>query len=479
MAQIELKFDNTLKQTPIVLPLVTPDGSEEQGQDTNTGGHTEAKQTMIYGVRVPLIRVGDIVVDFTNIYYMELSGRNNLPTLHLEILDDTHRIRGLQNPGSDNEVRLQILPVFENAYKKIDLTFYIVDRKDDDGMLILDCIYKVPELYNSRIQCFGQVSTYQLFEKIAQETKLGFASNIVDTGDVRYLYCCNTSFNNIMDKAIETSGESGQSIESKVMLDYWVDFWNNLNLVDVWERYTTVEPDENIKVWTGTTEISVETTSEDEQLYTEVPALLSNNPIKLNSELYVDSYDTINNSTQVNKGSDRVFSIYNIKDGEALDYMLSDGDQQNDVFTKIEYLGECYSDFNYLLARECRAMMMDKVEQQIIEVTLQSPMLGLMRGGKVNLHWFDTDAKLLDTKRALNLDDKEITTNIPLPEIENEDKAGPKFQLNKTISGQYYILNNVLRFEKGNWSNTLQLVRPRENVMIPLSLKELYEKIES
>jgi hypothetical protein len=64
-----------------------------------------------------------------------------------------------------------------------------------------------------------------------------------------------------MDKAIETSGESGQSIESKVMLDYWVDFWNNLNLVDVWERYTTVEPDENIKVWTGTTEISVETTS--------------------------------------------------------------------------------------------------------------------------------------------------------------------------------------------------------------------------
>jgi hypothetical protein len=181
----------------------------------------------------------------------------------------------------------------------------------------------------------------------------------------------------------------------------------------------------------------------------------------------------------VNKGSDRVFSIYNIKDGEALDYMLSDGDQQNDVFTKIEYLGECYSDFNYLLARECRAMMMDKVEQQIIEVTLQSPMLGLMRGGKVNLHWFDTDAKLLDTKRALNLDDKEITTNITLPEIENEDKAGPKFQINKTISGQYYILNNVLRFEKGNWSNTLQLVRPRENVMIPLSLKELYEKIES
>lgn len=479
MAQIEVKFDHTLKQSPIVIPLTTPDGSDEQGYNTTSGTNTPIKQTMMYGVRVPLIKIGDIVVDFNNIIYMVLDGKDKLPTLHLEITDSDNKIRGLQNPGSDNEIRIQILPRFENAYKKIDLTFYIQDYRADGNLLIFDCIYKVPALYSSRIKCFGEVTTYEIFETIAHECQLGFATNVEDGDDFRYLYCANDSYNRLMENAIWTSGRSGDDIESKVMYDYWVDFWNNINFVDVYERYTTVEPDENIQVWIGDVEQSTGQSSDDENAFTQTTAIISNDPTKYGTELYVGNYNTINNSTQASKGSDRVLSIYNMNDREALDYLLSDGDQAKDVFTKYEYVGECYSEFNYLLAGKCRSMMMDKVTQQIIEVKLDSPLIGLMRGGKVNLTWYDTDAKLLDLKDSLNMSDDDIESNIKLPSVGDKSATGPRFAVNKTISGQYYILNSVIKFENNLWSNTLQLVRPRENVMNLLDLpQEGYEKIK-
>jgi len=479
MAQIEVKFDHSLEQSAIVLPLNTPDGSDEQGKDGTSGTQTPIKQTAMYGVRVPLIRIGDLVIDFNDIIYMVLDGSGRRPTLHLEITDSAGKIRGLQNPGPDNEVRLQILPRFENAYKKIDLTFYIQDRRDDGNLLIFDCIYKLPALYSSRIKCFGEVSTYEMFETIAHDCQLGFASNVENGDDLRYLYCANDSYNSLMENAIWTSGQAGNDISSKVMYDYWIDFWNNINFVDVYERYNTVEPDENIQVWIGDVEISADQTSNDDQAFVQTTAVLSNDPSKYGTELFVGNYNTINNSTQATKGSDRVLSIYNINDGESLDFLLSDGDQQQDVFTKYEYIGECYSNFNYLLAGKCREMMLDKIRQQIIEVKLDSPTIGLMRGGKVNLTWYDTDAKLLDLKDNMGIKNSDIESNIPLPDGGDEHRPGPRYSINKTVSGQYYILSSVIKFENNLWSNTLQLVRPREGVMNPLELDhEEYKKIK-
>lgn len=479
MAQIEVKFDHNLKQSAIVMPLNTPDGSSEQGSDPMSGTSTPIKQTAMYGVRVPLVRVGDFVIEFTDIISVVLNGKGHFPTLHLEILDGDGKIRALQNPGSDNEVRLQILPRFENAYKKIDLTFYITRHYEDGKILIFDCIYKVPDLYNSRIKCFGEVSTYKMFESIAHDCKLGFASNVENGDDIRYLYCANQSYVELMDYAIWSSGRSGNDIKSKLVYDYWVDFWNNLNFVDIYERYNTVEPDENIQVWMGSASVSADIHSNDDQSFVKTPAVLSNDPSRLGTELYIGAYDTINNSTQVSKGSDRVMSIYNMNDGESLDYLLSDGDQKLDVFTKYEYIGECYSDFNYLLAGACREMMFDKICQQIIEVRLDSPMIGLMRGGKVNLTWYETNSAIFDLQDRIGVKNSELQSNIPLPDGGDEPKTGPRFEINKTISGQYYILNSIISYEDNMWSNTLQLVRPREGVMKVLDIdREDYKKIK-
>lgn len=474
MAQIEVKFDHQLTQSPIVLPLNTPN-PDDGVVDTIMGTNTPVRQTLLYGIRVPLVRVGDIVVDMHDIVYMRLSSRDVLPKLHLIINDTSGLIRGLQNPGSDNEVRIQILPRMEGAYKKIDLTFYITKYEADGEELEFYCAYKLPALYNSRIKCFGEVTTTEFFEMVAHECMLGLATNISESNDKRYLYCRNESLLSLMSEAINTSGEAGNNIQNKVLYDYWVDFWNNINIVDIYERWNTVDVHEDMMVYVAAEKTDVSQVG-DEDGYMHVAAILTNNPAMATSELYVDHYDTINNSTQLSSGSDRVYTTYNIDDREALDYFLQDGDQKKDVFVKFEYVGENYGEFNYLMASRCRNMMLNKMNSEVIEVRVGSPLVSLMRGSKVDLLWYDTNPNIADKKRAMGIE--EIETNISIPDSpDTNDYSSPQYRVNKQISGQYYVLSSVIEFENDKWSNTLRLTRPREGKQTYLDLSEETKQI--
>ena len=194
------------------------------------------------------------------------------------------------------------------------------------------------------------------------------------------------------------------------------------------------------------------------------------------SELYVDHYDTLNNSTQISSGSDRVFTTYNMDDHEALDYFLQDGDQKKDVFVKFEYVGENYGEFNYLMASRCRNMMLDKMNSEVIEVRVGSPLVSLMRGSKVDLLWYDTNPFIADKKLTMGIE--EIDTNIPIPNApDSGDYSSLQFRVNKQISGQYYVLSSVIEFENGHWSNVLRLTRPREGKQTYLDLSEETKQI--
>lgn len=475
MAQIEVKFENSLDQTPIVIPLVTP--SSEQSDEASP--NPQVTQTLLYGIKVPLVKINDIVIDINNIVYFQLDGRDHIPSLYLVIHDTDHKISGLQHPGPDNEVRIQILPRFENAYKKIDMTFYIDNLSTQGDLFKLNCIYKVVDLYNSRVKCFGEMGTYKFFETIANELRLGFATNTEESEeDKRYIYCANDSYKNTMKRVIESSGDSGNNIDSRVLYDYWIDYWNNINLADVYERFNTVDSDDDMLVWTAPAEYDITKGSNAEDMYVQVPACISNDPIRESTELYIDSYRILNSTSQSIIGSDRVLSIYNIKDGEALDYLLGDGDQQKDIFVKYDYVGENYRDFNYLLAQQCHNRMEQKMKERVIEVTLESPALFLMRGSKLNMEWYDIDSTLQQTKERLGISNKDIISNKEFQDMEYNENLSGQYTLNKQVSGQYYVLNSVIRWEAGQWYTILQLTRPRDTQQSYIDLLEATKTIK-
>ena len=216
MSIIQVKFAHKLKQSDIIIPL-TNSSKSEMG-DAYTKNQTEIQQTLVYGIMSPLIMVNNIVVDVVDVVDFELKSVDVTPTVNLTIKDRYKLLTTLDTPGIDNELRIQILPKFEDKYKKINLTFYITNFKQNGEYLSIRGEYKIPKFLSSNIKSFGEINTYSLYESIATETQLGFASNIeFNDGDKRWVYCDNKSYKELLDKEIQRSGVDTQ------ILDYWID----------------------------------------------------------------------------------------------------------------------------------------------------------------------------------------------------------------------------------------------------------------
>lgn len=465
MSIITLEFDNILKKSEIIMPLLSS-SKNESGENYHDPNLTDKSQTAVFGIQTPLIMINSIVIDFDAIQYFNLKSEDRLPELILVVRDKLELINNIDKPGQDNEVRVQILPKFDNAYKKIDLTFFINDIQINGSLIRLTCSYKLPSLLSSQFKTFGKLDTYSLFKYIATETGLGFATNIAKLDDSRYMYCDNTSLYDIMNSEIEYSNATEH------IMDWWVDLWDNVNLVDVKERYTTIDSNDDLKIWVAG-QVN-ENTKDIEIVPQEVTAVINNYPGFSSSELFVKSYESyINSGTQMSKGTDKVFGIYEDINKEYLDYLIQDGDIKNDIYIKYNYAGENFGEYNYILAQHLRDSFIQKMNSESIKVTLQSPLLGLMRGHKVNFIRYVNDDIIENRIKNLednNIIDRNVECNIPLSEYEmTDDSANGQFRIDKTVSGQYLINGVDITYTNNSWNYKLTLIKPastKTNILI-------------
>ena len=341
MSTIQVKFDNKLKQSDIIIPLVH--SSQAEAQENYEYNQAERQQTLVYGIQTPLIMINNIVVNFSDVISFDLSCSGVTPEVHIIVHDRYKLSTTIDSPGIDNELRVQILPKFENKYKKINLTFYITSMKNNKGVLHITGEYKIPKFISSNIKSFGQISTYKLFETIAQESDLGFATNTEDSTQERYVYCPNKSYKELLRTEIAYSSSETQ------IYDYWIDWWNNLVLADIYERYNAIDKDEDMQIWVAGQNKEIDEGSEIQPIQT--VATFHNHPGLQTTELHVSNYKiTTSPGPQLYRGTDRVFSTYEFPKTEYLDYLIQDGDSKNDIFARFEYLGEVYDDHNYLLS---------------------------------------------------------------------------------------------------------------------------------
>lgn len=455
MGQITLEFDNTLKFSDIIMPLLSSSPAE-MGEHAKP--NVDKLQTSVFGIQVPLISINSTVIDFDSVNYFSLSCEGPVPTLSMMVEDKYQLIQNVDKPRQDNEVRIQILPRFDDAYKKINMTFHISSINVVGQYISMTCTYKVPAFISSRIEAMGELDTYSLFKKAATDTGLGFATNITQGDDIRYVYCNNKSWQDILYEEIQQSGKDQQ------MLDWWVDYWNNINLVDIYDRYTTIDQDDDMMIWIAGQihEVGVDQEVEPQQ----VVATVHDHPAHKNSELFVTDYHIKTNpGVQSSEGSDKVYSIYEESNNEYKDYLIQDGDVQKDVFTKYVYLGENYGDYNYLLQKEIRAGLIQKINSETIQITLQSPLLGIMRGHKLNYMRYVNDDMVenkLKTLEEAGAISRDVEANIPLKDYEIEGHQDGSYRLDKTVSGQYLVIATEIVYDNG-WKYNLTLARPADS----------------
>lgn len=460
MSVITLEFDNTLQHTDIVMNLISS-SSAEAGEDYDEIGATDKAQTAVFGIQVPLIMINNTVIDFDAVNYFALKSTGRIPELTIIVEDKYELINNLYKINQDNEVRVQILPKFENAYKKINLTFYISNVNVFGSQIKLTAVYKLPKLLSSEFKSYGNIDTYTLFRTIAEETSLGFATNISTTSDERFVYCDNKTLLSLMDSEIQ------YSVAPEMIIDWWVDFWNNINLADIRERYESVDSDDDISIWIAGQVHEVTADNEVEPILT--TAVINDHPGYSQSELFAKKYETnINPGGQVSKGSDKVYSIYNEYETENLEYLIQDGDIKSDIFTSYEYIGENIGKYNYMLSKSLRTGFFQKMNSDTVSVTLGSPLLGLMRGHKVNfIHYVNND-KIENKMKSLEesgLIDRNVESNIPLSDYDvvkdSEETGGEgKFTLDRTVSGQYLISGVNVLYSNNEWNYILTLTKP-------------------
>lgn len=447
MAQITVKYDPTLKIEEIVEPMYAT--SENECAEDRPA---EVQQTKITGILSPLIKVNRILILWDKVTKFELSSKGFLPTLSFTFKDDLGFTKSLDQPGNDNLVLLQILPPFEDAYKKINLRFFINDVRIKGDIISITASYNVPALVQDKLQSFGKITTYDYLDKIAKECELGLASNLDGTEDERYIYLRNTNFVKSIETEIKRSGNEN------CILDTWIDLHNYVVLCDMLERYNAIESE--IKVWTAPTVIPDTENSGEPVQPKEEDAILSNAIAMRTTQLFINDYTVKNNAgSNLRFGTDKVLQSYYIDKSEASSVLIQDGDVKKDTFIKTIYKGELFGEYDYFTSEFCRSAFLQKINSNTIEVSLSTPLLGLERGGKVNVQWYEVNEIATVIKN-----ENPIETNIP--DTEGEQTEKDEMTLNKQVSGQYFIIGTTIKFlgwDQG-WKYILTLTRPTDQV---------------
>lgn len=447
MAQIEVKYDPTFQIEEISEPMYATSRNEcEEDRPA------EVQQTKITGILSPLIKVNEILILWDKVTRFELSSTGFLPELSFTFRDDLGFTKSLDQPGNDNLVLVQILPPFEDAYKKINLRFFIDDVRISGEKVTITAKYNIPGLYQDKIKTLGKLSTYDFLDTVAKECELGLASNLDGTEDERYIYLNNTNYLKSIKNEIKKSGTE------ECILDAWIDLHNYIILCDMLERYNAIESE--IKVWTAGTVIPDTENNGKPIEPKEEDAILSNAIGVRNTQLYITDYIVKNNAGKNMKmGTDKVLQSYYIDKREPSSLLIQDGDVKKDTFVKTIYMGEVFGEYDYFKSEFCRNAFLQKINTNTIEVALKTPLLGLERGGKVNLEWYEANEIASVIKN-----ENPIETNIPSNSDEEEDPT--MMTINKQVSGQYFIIGTKIQFKgwEEGWNYILILTRPTDQV---------------
>lgn len=488
MSEIKVIFDpgngraeekpDAQKHEDIAMPLTNP-GPDETNSTDESVNRADVQQTLIYGIQCPIICINGLVVSVKDIISFELFDNSHIPTMSCHVYDNKNLIQQILPPSIGNiDVIVQIIPSHDK-YKKIDLKFILTDYSVGlNNDLYLSAKYFLPDFTNKNFKSLGELSLYGLCDKLAKETGLGLASNTKDKEDKRYVFCSFTSYQDTLDQEVNNSGEE------RVIYDWWIDPWHYLVLEDLYERYTATDElrDEDINDGTNVNNLTgwvwIANQMNDITSGTEViPYLakpeLTNRFGMENSQLFIKNYKIINNiRADIKYGTDKVYSVYSMKDKECTDTLFVDKDvPKNQVIQNFEYKGEVYGEYDYITNSLYHIPFIQKMKKEILEVDLQFPLLGLTRGSQVVVAIYENSDEIdavhnrmeEDSIIASYIDTIPVgdPTDVILSEEASQD-GNSHFKLDKTISTQYLVIGNVYRYSKDGWTHTLELVRPDE-----------------
>jgi len=253
--------------------------------------------------QVPYIKINGYVFQTDEIDRFNLKLTGKYPEISATLVDSRDIFTVAQFPRDGDVLSLR-LKVRGDKYKDIRMDFHIiefrgiptsnVDKAAGGARFNVRAFAKLPGFYTDECKSYGKASSYDHLIKIAEDLKLGFATNVDATDDQMTRLCAYQSKFELLEDTVLHSYISDDTFQT-----YSIDPYYYVNFVDVQKLFNAEEDIEMAELRTRGifNERPGDSKAGDEG--TEMKLLLTNNLNAGGTANFIESYNLINNSTAV------------------------------------------------------------------------------------------------------------------------------------------------------------------------------------
>lgn len=417
-----------------------------------------------------------LALEAKDLIYFKLIGDQYIPEIQVVFRDPTNKLIDDNFPLDKSIVSL-MLRSNSDILMPIRCDFYITNFnpvKDksfgDDKIYTMRAILDLPIII--RNSSFPKMSSYDVLKKIADECLLGFCTNIDNTNDT--MTWINPGDDYLKDFIPETVSQAYKNDDS--FLWAFIDYYYNLNYVDIETQLNEDTSNQSTILNTMDTKGTEETVS----------LILTNHPDKKHSNLFIERWNLVNDSTAINMEIGYEPYIYYFDDlGKKFVQLLLDtistaGDdkskivlkQRNDdvntnsgnIHQKNKYfMGKIDTDNvhkNFIYTQLQNKNNIKSLQKIRINIVLPNPNFGLYRFQPVDIIFYDLND--MQTKKGKSDNSVEQT-------IYNENK------INNRLSGKWLITGINWIFDKQYIKSGGQSVFRQEITLVRRELTTLYQ----
>lgn len=443
----------------------------------------------------PLIRINDhqfarrSVLNFT----LDLNGK--YPELTATLLDIGGDLTVDRFPRDGDLLNLRIHLDEAGTYKDIRMDFTILEFKGrptsaDEAVggettYNVRAIAKIPGMWTDDCRSYGEGSSLDHVKSMAQELKLGLATNIGETNDVMRRFCAyQTKLETIANTVLHSY------VSDDAFQTYSIDPYYYINFVDLQKVFNAPE-DVELHEMISTFKFNERGT--DPKAFSgdrETPLLLTNHHEANMVNTKIEKHNLVNNSTKIalENGYKRKMQYFdhantdlnlvefdveslvsdNIKDNEEpLKGRRNSEVDEYSTHIKQKYMG-IQSDathINYNFAAMNNIQNMVELDKMYLEVELKTLNPALYRYMKVPVSIYNYAEDAIDKTLHVNEKAKEAGFDVQADENgtdEERDKAVRKetFTLDEFLSGYYVIMGIKYKYnDDDGYTQTLKLAR--------------------
>jgi len=406
--------------------------------------------------KIPFLWYNAYQIRPDNISYLSLTCKGVVPVLKVTFLDTYNLMKDKGFPLDDTKVSVFINTLSEQL-KPIHLDFKISKFSVDGKTYNITGVLDVGDLYLKKFKSMSKMTSFKALKTIAEETGMGYNSNIDDTSDEMTWINTGKRLYEFIDHIVESSYKSDESY----LLSY-IDYFYNLTYVDI-EK----ELNRDLKQDLGVNSMGLDEIAKVKDQEKVRRLFLTNDQSMRDSNNYFKEYKIINNSTRISleegyltkvKFYDQtqkdflVFDVDSITSEGNQTIILKGGPQDEKFFSEninLIYNGKLDPDNmhkNYLYSSVQNQRNVVDLEKIALEITMGNANYNLIKFQKVHVI------------------------------ISNQHATPSASHLNNRLTGDWFIIDISYIFDGKSYKQKVKLVKRELELSAEESSKEAPRK---